>query len=256
MNNGSSEGFNLDIDSEINTLILNTVNYGTNGITIKTNYNKFISNSFSFNSGVGIQIVGGDYNNYTSNIINNNLNIGIYLNQVNHSIFISNTINNNFGNGLELTSNLDIYNNFTSNIIKNNSNYGIFFSHGNDNIFNLNTITNNNVSNIHFFATGVPISNLFYNNNLGNISKISANDWTDWNNNFNSSSVGNTYYNDSSYSGSYCFAVNNCDNFADIQTFPVAPSPSISSVSVNSLPSFGVGSALVVLAVLVGFLLF
>lgn len=65
---------------------------------------------------------------------------------------------------------------------------------------------------------------------------------------------GNTYYNDSTLVGNYCFQPSICDAFANIQLFPVVPSPS-SSVSVSSLPSFGISSVLVVLAVLFGVLI-
>ena len=119
----------------------------------------------------------------------------------------------------------------------------------------MNVAVNNTISNIYFNSNAGTNGNLLYENTFGNISKVISNNWVRWNNNFHDGTIGNTYYNETTYSGAYCFdspVDSNCDNFANIIGFPIS-NPS-STISASSLPSVGFWSTIFSVGVVFGFL--
>jgi hypothetical protein len=129
----------------------------------------------------------------------------------------------------------------------------IFYEEADNNIF-VNNIFEGGQYNIRF-SPSTQIGNIFVNNTFRNISSIIAYNWSQTQSNFSYGGFGNTYMGNYTFSGKHCFdepANLSCDYFSDVQLFPVA---SVSTSSVSNLPSFGIGSALVVLAVLLGFII-
>ncbi|MEC8339165.1 MAG: NosD domain-containing protein [Nanoarchaeota archaeon] len=191
-------GIYLSFTSHNNTLFSNIINDSSTGITINSDTNIIFENNIS-NSNTGISLSQGNSNNISSNIIQNNYNRGIHVS--------GSSANNN---------------RFVSNIISEN-NQGIYLNAIEDNIFTSNTIISNINENIYFYSfSGGPYTNLFYNNTLGNISKISSSNWANWENQFNLSTQGNIYFNSSGLGSGiiHCFSINNCDNYAEILYFP------------------------------------
>ena len=85
-----------------------------------------------------------------------------------------------------------------------------------------NTFVNNTNYNLFIPTETYPGLDIYiYNNTLGNISKIDVPSSTSNSIYFNLSSMGNTYYNTSIYSGIYCFEATICDNQAQVTLFPV-----------------------------------
>jgi hypothetical protein len=110
-------------------------------------------------------------------------------------------------------------------------------------------------SNHHIYLSSV-LDNVFYNNTFINISSIFSDNWSLSPTNFSYLGLGNKYQVNTSFSGTYCFddpANLSCDYFPLVLLSDVPEI--VSSVSIASLPSFGVGSTLVVLVLLL-FVLF
>ena len=243
------------ISTNTNSIINNSIYNSRFGISLFTADNNIISQNVIVNaspSGVGIDLYSSSYNSIINNTIINSDGDGIEIDSAFTGEFneiINNTITSATLNGIEIdditsTSTKIIGNeisnsgtgisvassntNITNNVITGNTN-GIFlggltYGVNHTTIFN-NTITGNENYNIGFLSFDLTINTSIYANHLGDISKVYNNDWSNWQINFNSSSIGNTYYNTSGLGSglTYCFdsPTNSiCDYFATIIAFP------------------------------------
>jgi hypothetical protein len=189
---------------------------------------------------------------------------------VNNSNFINLTINNVplYNSGIYFKE-TNVKNNFFSNLEITGDGNCISIEDGNNNLVIGSTFncTDRDVTfsqaasynifrNNLFLGTGnhinlnpgsnVMLENIFYENTFTNISSIISDDWSLSPTNFSYLGVGNTYIVNNSFTGIHCFdePINNsCDLFPLVFLSEVLESSG--SVSVSSLPSFGVWSVLV-----------
>ena len=226
-------GFSLTSSSSSNTLISNTAKNNSRGIYSASNSNQSLMSNILLNNADGIYLSTGYNHSLISNIFTNNSN-GITLLSGSNNILINNSISDSDSVAVSIVSssnNILISNNLI------NNNQGVSFSSAENNILTENIILNNSVLNLMFFAfSGGPYTNLIYDNDLGNISKISSNDWSFFENQFNLSTQGNRYLNESFSIGTFCFDPDNCDYSA---IFSPLISPEINFSSTTSSLPFG-----------------
>ena len=213
----SINGANVELDCQGNSIIGVGTSFGITTTSSSTTIKNCVVSNFS-----KAMLVTSDFNNISNNEITDNV----------YAMDVTTSDGNNI-----------ISNNLTNNFI------GIRLSSSLNNNITLNNITNN-THNLYFSAGSAgPFSNTIYNNNLGNISKITYNSLPFWNNNFDYGGIGNTYYNDTAFSGAHCFDVNNCDNFANIITFPTQTptpiTPQSTTTSTTNLPGLGITSIII-----------
>jgi parallel beta-helix repeat protein len=243
INHSNQNGIHLSTSSNNLFNYNNITNAKTLSIYIAStsNYNEFNSNIVTNSSNIGFLISQSTNNDLKSNNIYNNLDLGISIISSSHNTNISsNNIYNSSETGISVSSSSN-YNSISLNNITNNQR-GIILEYTTNNTIFKNIIINNIYDNIYFFTVSGLYHNLIYDNYLGNISKISSNDWSNFNTQFNLSTQGNRYLNNS-ISTPFCFAANNCDYFATISMFPTVIISD--SVSISSLPSFGTWAIIV-----------
>lgn len=153
----------------------------------------------------GIRVWGSSFNNFFKNILfDGNDDSGIYI----YSPATLEIPSNNYFTNLTLINNLR----------------GIrFYSRTFNNTIVNSQIYNNSQDNI-LFSLSNNRENLFYNNYLGNISKINSDDWSGSSPNyFNYSTQGNIYLQGSESQICFDFGINspeeNCDYFPSYNTF-------------------------------------
>ncbi|MCA9459270.1 MAG: hypothetical protein KC550_01845 [Nanoarchaeota archaeon] len=132
-------------------------------------------------------------------IVSNNASTGIFLEHSNNNNLTYINSTNSSSRGLELRygSNNNILKFLT---IKNNYRGLYFHSAASGPYFNNisdSIITSNTYDNLYLRRSfGATFNNLFYNNTLGDISKVYAENWSFWRIDFNLSSSGNILYTD------------------------------------------------------------
>ena len=178
---------------------LNGSNYYS-GIAIYDSSNNLLNNINTSNAGTGISLTSPSNNNILNNIISYNNTYGFYFFSGPTNNTIANIlVYNNSQAGIQLSS--DSYNNTFINFNSSNNFDGIrVIGKAINNTFLNGTSLNNTNYNLYFlnYVSYWPYNNTFYNNYLGNISKINSLNWSNVNY-FNSSlsgyNIGN-YWND------------------------------------------------------------
>ena len=201
--NTSQNGIYLTSNSDNNILTnFNTYN-NSYGVWIETSNNNILSNFSSYlNSLYGLYLVSNANNNILSNFSTySNSQYGIYLvfNANNNTLSNFSSYSNSQG-GLLFGTNTNNNSIFNFNIY-NNLRGILFNSNSINNTFLNGTVLNNTQYNLYFTGSGLtwPVNNTFYNNHLGNISKIYSNNWTNINYfNYTLAGVGSigNYWND------------------------------------------------------------
>ena len=177
---GTSSNFLYLERSSCNIENVSLQNY-SNAIEIYNSLNNTLSNLNLYNSSSGL-VIQNTNNNIISNIsITNNTNYGIRV-----DLSSNNTLNNVYiFNNLYGIFASSFFNNILNNItIINSTSQGFYLSGNVDNNTILNsTMLNNNLYNVYFSEGGAnkPENNTFYNNYLGNISKLYSNNWSNIN---------------------------------------------------------------------------
>jgi nitrous oxidase accessory protein len=159
----------------------------SNGILIKSSYNKVTYNYFS-NINIGINIAGNHDNYISDNTINHAGTIGIDINSNNNSVYNNNITKSNWG--IQIDGGIDnvIYRNHVY-----NNGGGVFLHTSSNNLIYENTIENNRWEGID--ANYETKDNLIYNNNFINnnrsIEDFTGND--SWDNGY---PIGGNYWSD------------------------------------------------------------
>ena len=196
-------GKGVTLDSSSNYQILdNFTTYNNTGegiyITSSSNYNNLSNFNSSYNTARGLMFITSNYNIFNNFTIYKNTQQGIYISSGKNNTMNNFSSYNNSASGIQIQDSNNTISNFN---IYNNS-FGIYlYTNADTNYFSNGTSINNTNYNVRVeqqSSTNAPNDNIFYNNYLGNISKIYSNNWTNINY-FNSSlsgyNIGN-YWND------------------------------------------------------------
>ena len=236
---GFNSGFGMD-NVQFNTINLTSgINHGIY-ITGTSSEHVLIENSYFSNFSDGIVIFPGADNITIRNSLFENNSFGIRFdvtnsfNPVTNAYVYNNTIRYGYY-GLNLVGNVDdSY--FYNNIIYDNQNDFVY----------LGTVSSDN--------------SYIYNNYFGNFSSIGFSSPENFNSNFTYLGQGNTYGNDTSFSGTVCHASGVCDTNATVLTYsdfntliePFLPASStvsavISSSTASLFPVFGLVNFIIIL---------
>ncbi|MCA9460410.1 MAG: right-handed parallel beta-helix repeat-containing protein, partial [Nanoarchaeota archaeon] len=195
LNNVSSIMFCNTNTSEVKNM--EVVGFGAGNFIYSTfsNGNVFENLTLS-NFSTPVSLQDTHRSNFT-NIITNYNNVGFDISASDYNNFNYVTVRFNTGDGISQT--WSDYNNYTNIAVTNNGAHGInYVFYSRYNIIKNSNISVNVQNNLNYIdSIGTANGNIIYNNTLGNISKISTNNWNDWRLTLNYSGVGNIYFNES-----------------------------------------------------------
>lgn len=202
----------ISISNYNNLSNFSTYNNANDGMFIfsSCNYNSFNNFNIYNNSNYGINDQSDSNNNYSNFNIYNNSNFGIYLSNSRNSIFSNFSIINQSSYGVTLQY-LTINNTFLNGTILNNTNYNLNFDEN---------------------GANKPVNNTFYNNHLGNKSKLYSDNWTNINYfNYTLAGVGNI--------GNYWTDFPTCSAILTLGTYKVCTNPGNYTInSTNNIYDF------------------